>query len=286
MISAKTENLYTVHKSDKYKNSDLSDDPKYRDVKPLGTYMKHKGKYAVAIFDPPYSSQAGGHTATNCNLKRSASKMKFNDQYGTTFQYSATLILSMIAETCVLATKLLAPGGFFLVKCKDYKGLPYTSEVTRLAREKKDFSYWGTYVFSTRDKVVRNPSDYSNMLVFRKTPTSATETQCASLEGEEMIAHATVEYQNIATEAKKRESTIKESFAELLVHYAELCGSYENFVERVSTSYSFSTNELGRFLKLHNMETKDQFKRNKNNGQVLRQARTNTHESTKQTKLD
>ena len=69
MISCIVESQYTVHKSDKYKNYVMSNDPKYLDVKPLEEYLMNKETYFMVIFDPPYSTQGGGHTATNCNLQ-------------------------------------------------------------------------------------------------------------------------------------------------------------------------------------------------------------------------
>lgn len=285
MISGKTESVYTVHKSDKFKNCEFSNDPKFEHVKTLERCYEYEGKYAVAIFDPPYSSQGGGHTGTNCDLKRSASKMQFNNQYGTTFQYSPVLILSMVSECMKNAFELLKPNGFLLVKCKDYKGLPYTSEVTRLAREEGHFSYWGTYVFSTRDKVVRNPSDYSNMVVFRKTIASNAEKKCATLTGNGTIDQARIDYQSLALNAKRSEQNVKEEYAELLVHYAELCRTHKNFVEQLSKSYNFDKEKLHKFLKFHNMETEDKFMRNKANGLVLRQARACVSDGGKQQKM-
>lgn len=286
MISTQTEKGFMVHKSDKYKNCGVSEDPKYSNVEPLEAYETNKGLYSVAIFDPPYSSQGGGHTGTNCDMRRSASNMEFNYKYGINFPYSPMLILSMISESIATAVELLKPGGFLLVKCKDYKGLPYSSEITRLAREGGLFSFWATYIFSTRDKVVRNSSEFSNMLVFRKVEATPTETKCATLPGASITAVANIDYQTLAIQAKKKESRVKEAYAELLVHYAEICATHKEFVEQIGKGYRFSKKELQEFLKINNMQTEEQFTRNKANGSVMRKMRLASSDAKKQKIID
>lgn len=286
MISRQVENAYTVHKSDKYKNRETSNSAKYEDVKPLATFLDKKGEYSVVILDPPYSSQGGGHTAINCNLDKSAGALKFNEQYGTAVQYTPPAILNIVVESIARAEQLLVNGGFLLIKCKDYRGLPYSSEITRLTREKGVFSYWGTYIFSTRDKVVRNSNQYSNMLVFKKSPTGTLEIECSVMRSIEVSARANVDYQTMAIDAKRKEAFTNEKYAELLVHYAEHCGTFENFKEELANRYQFDKLQVSAFLRSHNMDTKEKFARNRANGSTLRKQRTKNNENKKQKKID
>ena len=167
MISSLMNSQYIVHKSDKYKNYTTSTDPKYKDhMEPLEEYTINKEEYFMAIFDPPYSTQACAHTGTNCNLKNSKGMIQFNEQYRTTMECSVCMILAIIVEAMDNVNDLLMLGRFLCVKCKNYKGIPYTNEMIHFATEKHILSYYGMYHFSTRDSVMKNPDDMSTMFVF------------------------------------------------------------------------------------------------------------------------
>lgn len=278
-----------MHKSDKYKNCRESNDPKYSDVLPLVEYAPNKGNYSVAIFDPPYSSQVGGHTATNCNLKNSEGSIKFNQAYGTTMLYSTSMILSLLLEGMEAAAEYIMSGGFLLVKCKDYSGIPYTNEVIRFAREKGTLMFWDTCIFSTKDKVIRKSKDISTMIVFRKVSAKEMDTveaKCATMSPDEIVEQAKEDYQTKALEKSKEVADLKQGIAELLVHVAELYESYDDFKSFVKERYNFSEKQLADFLCKNNMHTKKLFKRNKGNGVVLRAKRGMEREDKKQRKLN
>lgn len=293
MVSSKLMRQYTVHKADKYKNYRTSNEEKYADVRPLSEYMINKGKYTVVIVDPPYSIQQGGHTALNCDLKQSAAAIKFNDQYGTTLRYSASMILGLIVETMESAMELLTPGGFLLLKCKDYKGAPYTTGAVCIAQKLELLDFWGTYLFSTRDKVVRNPNDISTMLVFKKKTTEKKRHSTSTEFGQETLLMSTeqlrglanVDYQSITIEARKREFKLQEDYAELLVCFAAMASSFEEFKVQVKRSFDFDSTELETFLTKHNITTDIKFKRITSNSQVLRRKRKEQHEGRQQKQL-
>lgn len=247
---------YTVHKSDKYKNCAMSTDPKYKDVKPLEEHTMNKEKSFIAIFDLPYSTQGGGHTGTNCSLKNSKGKIQFNEQYGTTMKYSVSMILAMILEAVDSANNLLMPGRFLCVKCKDYKGIPYTNEVIHFAREK------GIH-FSTRDSVVKNPDDVSAMLVFRKVSVkemNKIEAKCATMTQDELKDQAVVDYQTETLKARQLLAKEKREHTETIVHFASFFKKSDEFKEYVKDSFNFDVKELKDFLHKHNMKTENRGK--------------------------
>lgn len=157
MISRQTESAHSTHKLGQRKSCARSDGPKRRGVKPLDAFLSAgNNKHSVVMFDPPCSAQGGGHAGANCDLKRSASAMKFNDQRSAAPQRSLASALSTIAEGARHVTELLMLGGLLLVKCKGHRGPPCSSEVVRLAREAGVLSLWGTSIFTTpQGKVAR-----------------------------------------------------------------------------------------------------------------------------------
>lgn len=281
MIPISIERTYTVHKSDKFKNTVIcGGDDRYKNVLPLCEYMTNEGAYSVIIFDPPYSSQKSGHTATNCDLKKSGTVMKFNNQYGTEYEYTPANILSMVQDAVQSASRLSMSGGFLLIKCKDYKHQPYTFDIMKLVTEEGNYKYWGTYLFSTRDKVIRRSQDMSTMLVFERVGGDERAEEERGL-GKTLRAESTEDYQNAAVRLGEREQRIKEDYAELLVHHAEMFQSHVDFVAHIQQVYNFTDGELESFLKENNMNTEYHFERNRRNGSILRAQRGSVERSKK-----
>lgn len=124
-FTAKVKQWYKIFAVDKYKNREL----KPEDFGEVLSYecpefaeLFGKGRAIVVIYDPPYQTMSGQYNLHNCNGDKSGGRIDFNDRYGVSFPYTVTMIHCFYLKGFELAEKLLAPGGFFLVKLMNRNG--------------------------------------------------------------------------------------------------------------------------------------------------------------------
>ena len=118
-FTAKVRQWYKIVAVDKYKNRKL----RPNDFAHVWSYdcqefleLLESGGVLVAIYDPPYQTMIGGYNLHNSDWEKSQSRVNFNDRYGVSFPYTATMIHCFYLKGFQLADKLLASGGIFLVK--------------------------------------------------------------------------------------------------------------------------------------------------------------------------
>ena len=108
---------------DKYKNKD-NFPRQYSDVESYSRLSSLEGKADVVFHDPPYCAVGGGHRLNNCDWNKSFSRIKFNFAYGVDYPYTKEMIHHMYFCGFERAKMLLKDGGFFLVKCMNFKDNP------------------------------------------------------------------------------------------------------------------------------------------------------------------
>ena len=111
------------------------------------------------------------------------------------------------------------------------------------------------------------------------------EANCATMTQDEVKDQGVVDCQTEALTSSQTLATEKREHAETMVHFAALFKKYDDFKECIKNSFNFDNKELQKFLHKHNMTTEKLFKRNVNNGPVLRANRGKAREAMKQTKL-
>ncbi len=113
----------TPHLFDKYKNKENFPE-RYCNVESYGSLSSLEGKADVVFHDPPYCAVGGGHRLNNCDWDESQSRIRFNYAYGVDYSYTKEMILHMYLCGFERAKTLLKDGGYFLVKCMNFKNNP------------------------------------------------------------------------------------------------------------------------------------------------------------------
>lgn len=235
--------MFNIILADEYKNYVTSDDPAYRNTRPIKEIIEEGVVSPLVIGDPPYMKQGGNHNATNCDLKKSEGNMKKNDQYGTSCTYERENICALIVTFLLDAKKLLKPRGYVLLKVKDSEGVPMTHDAVDLAFQ-QGFCHVGTYVFANNTRtVITRPADYSTMLVFQlKKSVRLTDSA-------EVLAKSNNTYQKKALEADKKAKEAVKKQKDLLAMLSTTYKSHDDFKQHMMSTFANNEAELNKFLK-------------------------------------
>lgn len=267
MISQWTREKFDVDQSDKFKNCELSADPKHANTHPITHFKPNKGKYPLALCDMPYSTQQAGHNLLNCDAEKSMSFLDFNDSYGTLYPYTKNNILELHSIGLCHGSFFLAPGGFLLLKLKDYDGVCYQNETIRLALESNQFVHKGTYIYfpSGTKKVMATPRDYSMMLVFQKKKEgNGKEGFKSGMSFEQIFGESREDYQADALAAHLKQQKENQELAAFLCHFMAMYDSFDEATQALKSMMHYDDEQLTSCVKRFKLQERyhERYQRN------------------------